>query len=513
MKLLINFFPAHRVGVIKVTPTLVALMAIVLLGTRGYCQGYDQNWVTGMHEFPGQPGYHNLLLHFNASGNPTKIETDWPLNFESTTAAASDSLGHLLFFTNGCSICCADGSPMPNGDGLNPGQMHDWVCNQTGYVSPLGATALPFPGRPNQYLLLHMGARYDPVRKITLGPLYATTIDMGLNNGKGAVVTKNQVVYDGDLEPYTIVRHGNGRDWWLMCPEWQTNRYHLILISPTGAHWFMTQESGPALTCRRMGSSAFSPNGVKYGRTQNCSTVVFDFDRCSGLLSGPVVLERPANTFGGGGIAFSSDGLRLLVTTQLQVLQADLTAPIPHLDSIITWNYYWGVSLGQMQYGPNGKLYLNHLHRTKYLSVINNPDGIGATIGFQPDGVDLPDYNVRTLPNVPNYKLYDLPGSFCDTAGVNTPTAVTSPDEAQWMVEVFPNPANQVVYFKITGSDNACQTLSLFSVNGALLESKLLTRETPQTCSIHVTDWPAGIYFWRISDASGKIRYGKVLKL
>ena len=410
-------------------------------------QGYDRTWITGMHEYPDTPGYNNVTLKFSP-GSIDIQEVDLRMNFESTVGAISDSSGNLLFYTNGCHIANASGDTMPGSDGLNPGEMHDWTCGKTGYVCPRGVLILPLPDNPNVYYLFHMGARYDAIRKLTYGPLYYTVVDMQLDGGRGAVVTKNNLVTDGDLEPFTAVRHGNGRDWWIVTPEYATNIYRLFLLGPGGLQGPYTQSIGSVMPCRRIGSSTFSLRGDKFARAQNCQAIVFDFDRCAGTFYNPLLLDLPDNSVGGGGVAFSPNSERLLVATQLQIYQADLTLAAPKLDSAFEWNYYqWGVRLQYMQYTPDGQILLNHMHRTNYFSVLENPEASGEGLHFVPKGLPLPVYSARTLPNYPNYRLYDLPGSACDTLGIDGPTATSEPQHIrnQTWVQLSPNPASDHV--------------------------------------------------------------------
>jgi hypothetical protein len=281
-------------------------------------QGYDHFWITGTHEYPDVPSYNNAVLHFRPDGKVDIEVKDLKMNFESTVGAMSDSSGSgLLFYTNGCYVATATGDTMLGGTGLNPGEMHDWVCGKTGYICPRGAMILPMPGHSGQYYIFHMGARYDPVRKLTYGPFYCSVVDMSLNGGKGEVTNKNTLLTDGDLEPFTAVRHGNGRDWWVMVPEYASNRYRIFLLDPLGVSGPYWQEIGPVMDCRRIGSNTFSLRGGKFARAQNCQVAVLDFDRCTGALSKPVLLDLPDHAVGGGGVAFSPDETHLLASTQL----------------------------------------------------------------------------------------------------------------------------------------------------------------------------------------------------
>ncbi len=479
--------------------------------TGVFGQAYDRTWITGMHEFPGTPGYNNALIRFSADTISVQ-EQGLKMNFESTVGVMSDSAGELLFYTNGCAIAGADGAIMAGGEGLNPGEMHDWVCDKTGYVCPRGAMALPKPGSTTRYVLVHAGARYDPVRKLTYGPFYATEIDMALNGDKGAVISKNIVLTDGDLEPFTAVRHGNGRDWWLVVPVYASAEYRVFLFSPDGISGPLVQKIGQVMDCRRIGTSVFSLNGEKFARAQNCQVAVLDFDRCSGEFSNPTLLDLPDHVVGGGGVAFSPDSRRLLVSTQLQILEADLSQPLPVLDSAFTWNYQWGVSLQHMQYTPNGGILLNHMHRTDYMSLIKAPNEPGSAMQFVPKGVDLPVFSVRSLPNFPNFRLYDLPGSPCDTLGIDGPVVgLTTPLLPEGGLRMYPNPAADAVQIAFEGGAPPGVRVSVTDLTGRVLSDAGAPAGT-EVQAVSLVNCPAGLYFVRV-EAAGRLLWVKKLSV
>ncbi|HMX39904.1 MAG TPA: hypothetical protein PKD78_06240, partial [Saprospiraceae bacterium] len=380
------------------------LLLLAIAAPAAHAQSVEQLWATGINDFPGLPGYGNLLIRFSENG--IKVEpAQLGMNFESTMAAATDSAGRLLFYTNGCYIANADGQPMPQGGGLNPGDMHARTCPTVGYTSPLGAMVLPMPGSTQLYFLFHMGLRYEEEKSLAYGPFYYTIVDMSLGGGKGEVVSKNNILADGRLEPFTAVRHGNGRDWWLVVPEYGSNRYHSFLLSPSGVKHADTQKIGEALSCGTIGSSAFALNGTRYARQQNCAVEIMDFDRCSGHFSQPITLAMPPQVFGGGGVAFSPDGSRVFTSTQLCILEADLSKANPQLDTIVDWLTVAGNNLHLMQYGPDGKIYMSSLSRSPFYHVIQSPSSSGTAFGFAPRQFKLPVTSVRTLPNVPNFRL------------------------------------------------------------------------------------------------------------
>lgn len=488
-------------------------ITLFLLLSPFYSKGqqYDNNWIAGMHEYPGLAGYNNAIIRFNGD-TAQIIETDLHINFESTLGVMSDSIGKLLFFTNGCYIATASGDTMPGGETINPGEIHDWVCGSVGYICPRGALALPMPAHKNQYVLLHMGARYDPVRKIRYGPFYYSSVDMSLGNGNGIVTNANSILADGDFEPFTAVRHGNGRDWWVIVPEFGTNHYTVFLLNPDGLQGPFIQTIGPDMDCRRIGSCTFSQQGTKFARVQNCLAVTLDFDRCTGQFSNPVSLTRPAITVGGGGLAFSPDGNRLLTCSDLQIFEADLTQSVPQFDTAFIWDYQWGVSLQHMQYAPNGTIWLNHVHRTPYFSTITQPDLPGVAMKFKSKGIALPVYTVRTLPNFPNFRLYDWPDSPCDTLGINAPvSSVNQTTVGQITVKTYPNPISDYWVIEDKTSGNAPRILYIFDITGNQIYRKVLL-EGEQRVSVPTAAWPIGFYCWILQFNDGTNVRGKIIK-
>jgi len=133
------------------------ILLIFFLPALLWSQTYpDARWVGGFEENPGVPGYANYMIRFTPIG-PQVDTVDWGMKFESTVASFTDSTGKLLFFTNGCSVADGQGKVLADGDGLNPGELHDQVCDKVGYIAPKGAMVLPSPGHPGLYYLFHLG--------------------------------------------------------------------------------------------------------------------------------------------------------------------------------------------------------------------------------------------------------------------------------------------------------------------------------------------------------------------
>lgn len=482
----------------------------LLLSGSGYSQSPDVRWPIGMHEYPGMPNNGNAWLYFH-DGAVSIEPAELNMNFESAVAVASDSAGMVLFYSNGCEIRGADGELMENGTDLNPGALHDWVC-ATGYTTPKSMMALAVPGQGARWLLLHLGGNYDPVRKLMYGPFYSTEIDMAANSGKGTVVSKNYLEIDGDMEPFAVVRHGNGRDWWVVLPEYSTNKYYCWLLNPEGLIFSGIQSLGPTIACRRIGSSVFSPDGSRYARTNNCASVVLDFNRCTGVFSNPIYLERPTSTIGGGGLAFSKDNRWLFATSNLSLFNADLESSAPFFDSLFKRPYYegeteyvYGTSLAYMQMAPDGNIYINARHRERYFSGLI---AVNDSFKFVHQALKFPVVNVRTLPHFPNFYLYDLPGSLCDTLGIDGPVSATTIPLEKTLVRVFPNPFFHSLKVELPpGIESA--NFALYDQLGHLLQRQTLV---PGMRTINTQHLPPGFYLWELNECNGSRQIGKLLK-
>jgi len=484
--------------------TKLALLAL-LLPALLWGQTYpDARWLGGFEENPAVPGYANYAVRFAANG--PKVDTfDWGVKFESTVASYTDSTGKLLFFSNGCAVFDGQGSLLANGDGLSPGEMHDWTCGKAGYAAPKGAMALPAPGKPGLYYLFHIGIQYDAVRKIKYGPLYYSLIDMSANGGKGAVLSKNIVLVGGELEPFSAVRHGNGRDWWIVAPEWHTNRLHTVLLSPSGAAAYPAQAIGPPLAGHRVGATAFSLDGARFSR-YHCDqgAVVADFDRCTGAFSQPIFIKAPFSFLQGGGTAFSPDSRYVYATSQSTLYSADLQAAAPKWDTVfyVFDNWDWGTTLHHLQYGPDGNLYFSTHSRANYLSAMKFPAGGGSpTFVFR--ALPLGVLNARTLPNFPNFRLYDFSNSPCDTLGINAPSSGTADLGGSMGFKIWPNPASGEVTVRCEEAQPLERWL-LYSPLGQVAHSGQWPRGEPQA-RLSVSGLPAGCYYLVLVASDGSV--------
>ncbi len=388
------------------------------LSTITLAQKHDYNWVMGYEDFiDPDPLWGGLIMDFNTSP-PSFHSLTTNLNFRAFGVSCSDSSGNLLFYSNGIKIHNAQHKLMENGDTIHPGSL--WSSTKFwGSVFAYGGVVIPIPGKPNNYYMFHLAYFTQP--EVPHTNLYYTEIDMNANLGNGRVVQKNVLLAESVITPLAV-KHGNGRDWWLITGKSTTSIQYVFLIDPDGIHGPMIQEFGPVPDFPPEGTLAFvSPDGSRYVRSQMIDGIrYFDFNRCTGVLGNLRFIPKNNNTTGG---VFSQDSRMSYLQNQnfmgqVDMMQLDTSGFIDTLgfaDRSASPSPPFYTSLGFPIHAPDGKIYLGQLGTTYKLHVINRPDFPGAASDIQLNGVNLPRLNAGTTFNHPYYRLGEWETSPCDT--------------------------------------------------------------------------------------------------
>lgn len=461
-------------------------------------QGIQNLWMGGYESVEPHPLLGGVNLDFR-TGNLVISTATRAIDFKRTNANITDSAGNLLFSTNGAYIANATGDTMLNGGGLNP----SWYTSDhpEGLYISQGCLILPKPDAPGIYYLLH--STIDILPNARAMALYLTTVDMGLSDGLGGVVSKNQVVVADTLNAgkITAVRHANGRDWWVFCHKANTNAFYRLLVSPWAVSVDGMQHIG-AVRAPDHGQVCFSPDGTKfayYGDLQSGDMDIFDFDRCTGLFSNPVSVPIP-DAYNMAGVAFSPNSRFVYVTSVLDVNQFDTDASdiagsmvhIAHWDSTYSPSPPFATVFDIAQLAPDGKIYIGTGNGTLRLHVIHNPDEPGLACNMEQHGVVLPRYYANSLPNHPNYFLGPVGGSVCDSLGINTLTPSPSPKERGEM-RAFPNPNTDGRFVLRYPAHAAVGWLELRDIAGRVV----LRERIPQWSTVHAVELlgqAAGMY-------------------
>ncbi len=466
------------------------LGALFFICSSSSAQKHDNIWLFGYASEAGVDGFGGTVMEFIEDSLNLYYEYR-AMNFDFTNTSICDSTGNLLFYTNGIYIANALGDTMQNGGGINPGEYAD-DHSYLGYRLQQGAIILPLPDTSNIYYLLHTPLKYpSPSMGYHSDKLYYTVIDMGLANGYGGVVEKNKVVLDEPLfcGGLTATRHANGRDWWILVSLFNSPGYYRLLLTPNGIENYGIQQIGNIV--HGLGQAVFSPDGSKFGiyslvdiNTGN-DLNIYDFDRCTGELSYPVI-ENIIDTAWSGGISISANSRYLYVSSFDFIYQYDLYANdvLASKDTVANYDGFeeegtngilYPTRFFLAQLGPDGKIYINSPGSVSYLHVINHPDSAGLACEVLQHHVHLPTKNNSSLPNFPNYRLGVLEGSLCDTIPFPAPPManfICAPDTISGFLFQFMDASSDNTTTWLWGfGDNTTSTetnpVHLYSENGS----------------------------------------------
>ncbi len=489
-------------------------LVFLLMSFNLFSQGVNNLWLMGAQSWAGPP-LGEFKMDFTG-GNLNMTSHYWIMNFNCTNAEICDGSGNFLFSSNGIWVSNADNDTMLNGGrGFNPGfftTQHD----SFGLTLPQANLIIPFPGDTNRYYLFHETCDDYGNSYCTLY-LYYSVIDMTLDSGLGAVTQKNVVLLNDSLVEgrLTACKHANGRDWWLVTHQHNTNRYYKYLITPDSILGPYTQDIG--VVRDNWGQAVFSPDGTMYAyfayffgtADPNGSNIgdldIFDFDRCTGDFSYKAHVAVTDSAYAGG-VAFSPNSNVLYVSSSNFIWQFDMNAvniPASQM-TVAIWDrfldaagFYTSFYLSQL--APDGKIYIITNESTDYLHVINFPDSIGVNCDACQHCIHLPAYNHFTIANHPNYFLGPEIGSICDSLL----SSILNTSNEKISLKIFPNPVSYNDDITFTYPSIGDKTFLV--INNS--EGKEVARyELPQWSSVQHLKLPelsAGVYLARlISDKS-----------
>jgi hypothetical protein len=374
-------------------------------------QKEDRNWVFGF----------NTGMNFNDTSNIQTLNLN--VNGEEVSASISDSSGNLIMFLGGYNQILSVGLKDYTGNDIIGSE--NLLINGT-----LAQGALFIPKKENQYYLIHTVTNTWDCQNSCID-LYYSLVE--LISGDLYVTIKNQVLIENDnlIEGIAAVKRTDGKSWWIITHQKFngvcTNLFYRFLINSNGISGPFTQNIGTP-NCEdsyQAGEITFSKKGNKLSCViwPDGIVDVFDFDRCSGLLSSYINLELNSNLTPYSSEFSSSENILYLSTgafgsnsSSSKLFQYNLIDSSRRLiwkDDTIS---HLNMKLGQLQIAPNNKIYVPYTRGlpisepgmiNHYLSVIDKPDSLGAACDFQPFSFYLGDssYTSLALPNMPNYNL------------------------------------------------------------------------------------------------------------
>jgi hypothetical protein len=322
------------------------------------------------------------------------------------------------------------------------------------------------------------------------------------------------------------IKHGNGQDWWILFHPNETDSFMVWRQEQDGSlSGPFYQEIGPyhpqqGYDWMRI---AFTPDGTKMALMMMFNIWIYDFDRCSGQLSNPVVIDTCTNCWDDyanfnypstpyNAIVFSSEGSKLYAVRADSLIQFDLTNYQTVIQREVIWHS--NVSIGtqnchvihSIQLGLDQKIYvgtatldaINPLvldSGRAYLGVIHSPNLSGVSCNFDRYGLYLNGYKSDMfLPSQINYDLGPLVNSPCDTL---TTTGI-SEQSTKPQITLAPNPAHTQATLTWLGVKEGS-----FVLRDMLGRSMLQQEITASSGSIKLdlSTLSKGIYLWQVQSA------------
>ena len=332
----------------------------------------------------------NAGIDFN-SGSPVAL-TNSAMSTEEGCSSISDSIGNLLFYTDGTTIYDNTHNIMLNGNAL----LGSFSSTQSSIITQ-------DPGNTDRYYIFTVG-------ETGVGGCAYSVVDMTLNGGLGGVgTTKNVILQSNVSEKITAVVHNNGYDLWIITQAFGTNDYYTYLLSSTGVNASAVVSSpGGIITQSNFSSYSIGYLKANHGGTKIAAAIrggnlieIYDFNNLTGALSNAITF--PSTYSFAYGVEFSLNDNILYFTTQSpgQIFQINMDAGssaniINSTTLISTFNNSWPAAI---QLANNGKMYIAKDY-SPYLAVINNPDVLGTGCSFVENGFYLNGMNSRLgLPN------------------------------------------------------------------------------------------------------------------
>ncbi|MFN0201228.1 MAG: T9SS type A sorting domain-containing protein [Bacteroidia bacterium] len=491
---------------------IILCLLLLLYSCFAFAQKLDNNWLLGIRDGATQSAFYGgMTIHF--PNDTLKLDTtDRYMAFRATNASISDSLGNLLFASNGVFLMNKLGDTLYNGGDLNPvGETAAYA--QSGQGMDIAQANLILPISKTKYYLIHETSTLHPTNGFRyVGQLFYSIIDsnMPFTNGLGGVISKNNILINNMIASgfLTACKHANGKDWWLLVATPQVNEYYRFLVTENGivsySHQYFPYTSN---WWYDGGQAVFSPDGTMYAQYLYGMGValLYDFDRCKGELSNQRVLPNIPNLSKTGGIAFSANNKVLYVASDTAIYQYDVTANniIDTRDTVAVYDGYMSPTMTSfylMQLAPDGKIYQSSANSTDKLHIIHSPDSLGLACNVEQHGLHLPHINNYSLPNFPHYRL---------GADTTKPCALSSNQSAMSNKQVllYPNPVRERLHLE---SSEVLQkgVFVLFNLAGQeMLRQEFVGTQT----EIKVEEMAAGMYFYRIFEGEKEVGYGKVV--
>lgn len=349
----------------------------------------------------------------------------------------------------------------------------------------------------------------------------------------GQMILKSQALINDTLAAgrLSACKHANGRDWWILVRKNLEPAYYRYIITPDTIRFDGIQSFQGILSPLNYisvgnGNNLFTPDGFKfvqiesaYGGTIPSRVTIFDFDRCTGTLTNPFVVNivnagyyLPLSYVVRGVV--SPNSRYLYVSTGFFIYQYDLTASniagskqtVAFYDSTFCpLSSPSPLYFLDMKLADDNRIYIST--GGCYADVIHYPDSpaVACSLVVHNFQINAPFNQLVFFPYHPDYSLGPLTGSPCDTL-----TGYHEQQIAQANITVSPNPGQGL--FKIVTPaillNNGLLKAEVFDLTG----KKVLTQKINAEISyLDLSSHSDGLFLIRLT-AKGRLFSTKVIK-
>lgn len=476
--------------------TRVIILLAFLFSSSAIAQFTDRYWAFG----------DSSAIDFRNLSNPVSNESI--LRSRGTCASICDSNGTLLFYASDPDIDLW----------MQPGNLYlGYIVNRNHERMEGGDTIaaegwyqemiiVPDPSNYNRFYLFHAGIT------TSYPGFYYSIIDLSYNGGLGKVVQKNIQLHTFPVsDGLAAVKHGNGRDWWILFKPYDVNgptdEIYEYLLTEQGLSGPFVKHVGTG-TITNLVRLEFSKQGDRLALfDSNYNFQLFFFDRCTGTIGNTVDVNlSPGGPFFAvwWSCVFSPDASKMYTTiisdgpgdSISYLVQYDLNAGNIFNSADTLHTFYKPSVAGFLQRGPDDKIYLSsyldindceffYLYcDTSYypenmnISVINQPNNLGAACDFQPFSFYLGGHRAYLgLPNNPDYELGPDTTSLCDTITNRIP--VIPGQSASPELHVFYHSSWEKVFLNAFPVRGKNYDLKLLDISGRLVYSEQGATDLP----------------------------------
>ena len=447
---------------------------VLVMGSSVYC-------------IPAEAPGSNFLMVFNEDSLES-IDNETPIvlsNFYSR-ASYSDKYGNLKFASNGWRLVNSFGEVLSYKLWRDDMEWPNGTPDTTRVDMSKGPLFLEDPADSNRVYLFYGQYKRDIPSSIGLmsQDVYFTYAILDVSSQ--SVISSNHIVLNDttSISDAVAVRHGNGRDWWIIKPGVFSNEYYIGLVDINGVSPMQyVQIEGLVPHVQTYTTSHFSQDGNHFIHFSGLGpkwVQRMDFDRCTGTLSNPQELDisplfRPADLPN----FIPSPDISKFYGYRLNYNDSTYLTGIYQYDFDTDSLTYIIETTGLAFIAPNFKnifkrdlLDYSNPFEGIYFGTINNLNESGFNSIYQP--LRYPLNNVPYIisaPNLVNYRLGPLVGSACDPLILNDQEFTIEKDI---QLSLFPNPANNQLHVRLNETKNV-YSIRLFNSIGKMVYSTQFT--------------------------------------